>query len=73
MIPANFQDILIRIFTRNIDKMQAAQKAFRSYLHGIAGLNHVDLDPTVTVPSDYDTIAFAKRRRNSEDAAFNKK
>ncbi|KAI8889665.1 HD-domain/PDEase-like protein [Backusella circina FSU 941] len=73
MIPANFQDVLIRIFTRNIDKMQSAQKAFRKYLHEIIGLSNVDLDPTVTVPSDYDTIAFAKRRRNSEDSTFNKK
>lgn len=35
MIPTKFQDINIRIFTRDPSKTQAIQKAFRRYLDKI--------------------------------------
>lgn len=61
MIPSKFQDINIRIFTRNPDKMKAVQKAFRKFLGQITH-DDVNLDPTVSLPDNYPT---SKRRRSS--------
>jgi uncharacterized phage-like protein YoqJ len=44
MIPHKFQDINIRIFARDADKMQAIQKAFRRYL---AQITHKETNLTV--------------------------
>ncbi|EIE81108.1 hypothetical protein RO3G_05813 [Rhizopus delemar RA 99-880] len=48
MIPSKFQDITIRVFTRDPLKMQAIQKAFRKCLKEITHIS--DLDPTVSLP-----------------------
>ncbi|KAI9343829.1 hypothetical protein BD770DRAFT_397934 [Pilaira anomala] len=62
MIPSKFQDINIRIFTRDPTKMQAIQKAFRKYLSYIT---HTDLhsDPVVSVPDDYQNLLNASHKR----------
>lgn len=62
MIPSKFQDINIRIFTRDSTKMQAIQKAFRKYLSYIT---HTDLhsDPVVSVPDDYQDLLHASHKR----------
>ncbi|KAI7900212.1 uncharacterized protein BX663DRAFT_518954 [Cokeromyces recurvatus] len=64
MIPNKFQDINIRIYTRNPYKMQAVQKAFRRYL---ANITHTEtlMDPSITVPADYENFVIAKKRRIS--------
>lgn len=50
MIPSKFQDITIRVFTRDPLKMQAIQKAFRKCLKEVTHIS--DLDPTVSLPED---------------------
>ncbi|RCH99623.1 SAM domain and HD domain protein, partial [Rhizopus stolonifer] len=64
MIPRKFQDINLRIFTRDPSKMLAIQKAFRRYLSQITKTETV-VDPTVSVPAEYQNLVFSKRRRMS--------
>jgi hypothetical protein len=67
MIPSKFQDINIRIFTRNPSKVKAVQKAFRRFLGHITQ-NEVNIDPTVCVPDDYENrLPGSKRGRSSTD------
>ncbi|CAO3687955.1 hypothetical protein G6F70_003663 [Rhizopus microsporus] len=61
MIPSKFQDVNIRVFTRNPQKMQAVQKAFRKCLKEITNIQ--DLDPTVPVSEEYQRLASLKRQR----------
>ncbi|KAI8975179.1 hypothetical protein BDF20DRAFT_836603 [Mycotypha africana] len=64
MIPTKYQDIHIRIFTRNPSKMRYVQQAFRRFLGKITKIE-TDANPTVSVPEDYQNLVSAKRRRNS--------
>lgn len=63
MIPSKFQDVTIRVFTRNPSKMQAVQKAFRKCLKAIT--NIPDLDPTVQLPAEYQRLTSSKRFRSN--------
>ena len=67
MIPSKFQDVNIRIFTRDPSKMQAVQKAFRKCL-GIITRTDMHSNPTVPVPDDY-LIGSKKKRRLSTDSS----
>lgn len=67
MIPSKFQDVNIRIFTRNPTKMSAVQKAFRRYLGHITRTD-MHSDPTVPVPENYPSL---KRRRSSATSSQN--
>lgn len=68
MIPSKFQDVNIRIFTRNAHKMQAVQKAFRRYLNQIT---KTDFDPTIAVPDEYQELISSQKGRRSEDSFSN--
>ncbi len=70
MIPSKFQDVNIRIFTKNPAKMRAVQKAFRRYL-GYITRTDLHANPTVPVPEDYQEriSATLKRRRSSADSS----
>jgi hypothetical protein len=61
MIPHKFQDINIRIFARDKNKMSAIQKAFRRYLAQITR-EEANADPTVPLPLN---CSSSKKRRSS--------
>ncbi|KAI8369175.1 hypothetical protein EDC96DRAFT_607057 [Choanephora cucurbitarum] len=64
LIPTTFQDVNLRIYTRDPSKMLAIQKAFRRYLRQITKTETLG-DPTVSVPAEYQDLVFSKRRRVS--------
>ncbi|KAI8393865.1 HD phosphohydrolase domain-containing protein [Radiomyces spectabilis] len=67
MIPSQFEEVVIRVFTRTPEKITAIQRAFRQLMKGIAPVesNHA-LEPNaaLTVPSDYERIRLGKRQRS---------
>ncbi|OAD78577.1 hypothetical protein PHYBLDRAFT_18303 [Phycomyces blakesleeanus NRRL 1555(-)] len=68
MIPGQFQEVIIRVFARDPAKSKAIQKAFRSLIKVIAPTDpnsHIEPSHALTVPTDYDTILSAKRRRST--------
>ncbi|ORZ14001.1 HD phosphohydrolase domain-containing protein [Absidia repens] len=74
MIPAQFQEVVIRIFTRNPAKVQAIQKAFRKTLRticpGDVGVDdgvdgRIEPNDALTLPNDFDHIMQANKRKRT--------
>ncbi|CAO3620813.1 unnamed protein product [Cunninghamella blakesleeana] len=69
MIPSQFQEVVIRIYTRDATKIHAIQKAFRKTLktyHQVENLDpttKIEPNEALTVPNDF--LSF-KRKRSSE-------
>ncbi|KAI8089448.1 uncharacterized protein BX664DRAFT_297172 [Halteromyces radiatus] len=70
MIPTQFQEVVIRIYTRNPTKVQAIQQAFRKTLRTFCPNKDPNADDTfemndaLTLPNDFDMIQANKRRRS---------
>ncbi|KAI8327786.1 HD phosphohydrolase domain-containing protein [Chlamydoabsidia padenii] len=73
MIPTQFQEVVIRIYTRNPTKIQAIQKAFRKTLRSVCqndidsidGDTRIEPNDALTLPNDFDHVMQANKRRRS--------
>lgn len=73
MIPTQFQEVVIRIFTRNPTQVQSIQKAFRKTLRSICpgdyssidGDTKIEMNNALTLPNDFDHVMQANKRRRS--------
>ncbi|KAI8140339.1 HD phosphohydrolase domain-containing protein [Fennellomyces sp. T-0311] len=65
MIPQQFEEVAVRVFTRDVHRITAVQKAFRRLLKHIVP-NSSDAEPhaALTLPNDYTEILLTKRRRS---------
>ncbi|KAI9499236.1 HD phosphohydrolase domain-containing protein [Zychaea mexicana] len=65
MIPQQFEEVVVRVFTRNPQKITAIQKAFRRLLKSIApSESKAEPNAALTFPNDYDEIVKLKRQRS---------
>lgn len=73
MIPTQFQEVVIRIFTRNPTQVQSIQKAFRKTLRSICpgdcssidGDTKIEMNNALTLPNDFDHVMQSNKRRRS--------
>ncbi|KAJ8659933.1 hypothetical protein O0I10_004159 [Lichtheimia ornata] len=66
MIPSQFEEVVIRVFTRNPQKTPAIQKAFRKLLKQIVPSDALpEPSAALTLPNDYADIMRVKRARSS--------
>ncbi|KAI7876669.1 HD phosphohydrolase domain-containing protein [Lichtheimia hyalospora FSU 10163] len=66
MIPSQFEEVVIRVFTRNPQKTPAIQKAFRKLLKQIVPSDSLpEPSAALTLPNDYADIMRVKRARSS--------
>lgn len=66
MIPSQFEEVVIRVFTRNPQKTPAIQKAFRKLLKQIVPPDALpEPSAALTLPNDYADIMRVKRARSS--------
>lgn len=71
MIPSTFEEVAVRIFTRNPQKITAIQKAFRRLIKKITPANSSSQpNAALTLPNDYESVMLAKRRRSTSAQSF---
>ena len=65
MIPQQFEEVIVRVFTRDPEKVTAIQKAFRRLLKGILpSESNAQPNAALTIPNDYDQTVRLKRQRS---------
>ena len=65
MIPQQFEEVIVRVFTRDPEKVTAIQKAFRQLLKGILpSESNAQPNAALTIPNDYDQTVRLKRQRS---------
>lgn len=73
MIPTTFQEVAVRVFTRNPTKIIAIQKAFRCLMKKMLPADSfAEPNAALTLPSDYDTILLSKRKRTTSTQSLDR-
>jgi hypothetical protein len=69
MIPAQFEETSIRIFSRDPSKVVDIQKAFRKFIHQFG--RNLSIDPSLTIPIWFESPQ--KKRSEAYETAISKK
>ncbi|KAI9278654.1 HD phosphohydrolase domain-containing protein [Phascolomyces articulosus] len=65
MIPQQFEEVIVRVFTRDPQKVTAIQKAFRRLLKRIVPIeSNAEPNAALTLPNDYDDVVRLKRKHS---------